>query len=92
MNVTTHTTDSQARLALPSSFVNTRVEVEQISETEVRVRRLSAHEPAGFPFPAESAAALSELDRELFLQLLSNSSALDRALQEAAARRAPSRP
>ena len=39
MQIETRTTDAKARLVLPKSFANATVIVEQVSETEVRVRR-----------------------------------------------------
>jgi len=39
MPTETRSVDSKARLVLPKSFANATVIVEQVSETEVRVRR-----------------------------------------------------
>ena len=85
----TRTTDNKARLVLPKSFANTTtVIVEQLSETELRVRR-AAKETADdeFPFAEESPSPLSDRDRDRFLELLANPPAPASALEQAAVRR-----
>ena len=64
------TTDSRGRSVLPKSFANASVMVEQVSETEVRIRRAKLVAEGKLPFPEEMAAPLS--DRDLFLALLEN--------------------
>jgi hypothetical protein len=86
MNMETRTTDAKARLVLPKSFANATVIVEQISETEVRVRRAKVVAVDELPFAEETSSPLSDQDRDHFLQLLSKPPAPNRALKKAAAR------
>ncbi len=82
----TRTTDAKARLVLPKSFANATVIVEQVSETELRIRRARVVAEDELPFAEESAAALSDRDRDRFLELLSNPPAPTPALKAAATR------
>jgi hypothetical protein len=84
MHPETRTTDAKARLVLPKSFANATVIVEQISETELRVRRAKVIAEDELPFAEERVSALSDRDRDLFLELLSNPPAPTPALQKAA--------
>ena len=86
MNPETRTTDAKARLILPKSFANATVIVEQLSETEVRVRRAKVIAEDELPFAEESASPLSDQDRDRFLDLLSKPPAANRALKKAAER------
>ena len=91
MHTETRTTDSKARLVLPKSFANATVIIEQVSETELRVRRAIVVAEDDLPFVEESAKALSDRDRDLFLNLLANPPAPTAALKAAAARSKPRR-
>jgi len=82
----TRTTDAKARLVLPKSFANTAVIVEQVSETEIRVRRAMPASEDEVPFAEESSAPLSDRDRDRFLDLLANPPAATVALKKAVAR------
>lgn len=88
MRTETRTTDNKARLVLPKSFANAKVIIEQLSETELRVRR-AAKETADdeFPFAEESPSPLSDRDRDRFLELLANPPAPASALEQATVRR-----
>lgn len=86
MRTETRTTDSKARLVLPKSFANATVIVEQLSDTEVRVRRAKVIAEDELPFSEESAAPLSDRERDQFLELLANPPAPNRALKKGAAR------
>lgn len=86
MTTETRTTDAKARLILPKSFANVTVIVEQISETEVRVRRAKVVAEDDLPFTEEMPAPLSDRDRDHFLSLLANPPAPNRALKAAASR------
>lgn len=87
MPTETRTTDAKARLVLPKSFANATVVIEQVSETELRVRRAKVVPEDELPFAEESAAPFSDRDRDLFLDLLANPPAPAPALKQAAARR-----
>ncbi|CAN5589840.1 hypothetical protein BH10PLA2_BH10PLA2_38360 [soil metagenome] len=80
------TTDAKGRLVLPRSFANATVIVEQVSETEIRIRRAKIVPEAELPFAEESATPLTNLDRDHFLALLANPPAPTPALKKAAAR------
>jgi hypothetical protein len=86
MQTETRTTDAKARLVLPKSFANATVIIEQISETELRVRRAKVVAEDDFPFAEESASPLSDRDRDRFLELLATPPAPNAALKKAAAR------
>lgn len=82
----TRTTDAKARLVLPKSFANATVIVEQLSETELRVRRAKVVAEDELPFVEETATPLSNRDRDRFLKLLAHPPAATAALKKAAAR------
>lgn len=86
MPTETRTTDAKGRLVLPKSFANSTVIVEQLSDSEVRVRRAKVVAEDELPFAEESATPLSDRDRDRFLKLLAKPPAPNPALQKAAAR------
>lgn len=86
MHVETRTTDAKARVVLPKAFANSTVIIEQVSETELRVRRAKVVAEDELAFAEESAAPLSDRDRDHFLALISNPPAPTPALTEAASR------
>lgn len=86
MSIETRTTDSKGRLVLPRSFANATVIIEQISETELRVRRAKVIAEDDLPFPEELTNPLSDRDRDQFLNLLANPPPPTPALKKAAAR------
>ena len=86
MHTETRTTDAKARLVLPKSFANATVIIEQLSETEVRVRRAKVVAEDDLPFAEETAAPLSDRDRDHFLKLLASPPPATPVLKKAAAR------
>ncbi len=70
MRVLTHTTDEKARINLPRNFANSTVLVEQISDTELRIRKARVIPEDDLPFIEEAMAPLSDRDRDVFLALL----------------------
>lgn len=86
MPTETRTTDAKARLVLPKGFANTTVIVEQVSDTELRVRRAKVVAEDDLPFSEESPIVLTGLDCARFLDLLANPPAPTPALIAAAAR------
>ena len=86
MPTETRTTDAKARLVLPKSFANATVIVEQLSDSELRVRRAKVVAEDDLPFEEESAIVLSDRDRDRFLELLANPPAPSPALKKAVAR------
>ena len=51
------TTDAKARVSLPKSFANTRVVIEEVSDTEVRIRKARVIPEGELPFEEEGSAA-----------------------------------
>ena len=86
MHLETRTTDSKARLVLPKSFANSTVIIEQISDTEIRVRRAKVVAEDDLPFEEECDIKLSARDRERFVKALLKPPAPNAALKKAAAR------
>lgn len=86
MHTETRTTDAKGRLVLPKGFANVTVIIEQVSESEVRVRRAKVVAEDELPFAEESSAPLSDRDRDRFLDLLTSPPAPTTALAKAAAR------
>ena len=82
----TRTTDAKARVVLPKSFANATVVIEQVGETEVRVRLAQMIPVDEIRFLEESARPLSDRDRDLLLALLDNPPPPNDALRQAAAR------
>lgn len=82
----TRTTDAKARLVLPKSFANATVIIEQVSETEIRVRRAKVVPEDELGFREEATHPLPDRDRDRFLDLLANPPAPTPALKKAAAR------
>jgi len=84
MATLTRTTDRKARVSLPQSFADSTVIIEQISDTEVRIRKAQVIPEDEIRFAEESAAPLSNRDRDLFLSLLENPPLPNAALKKAA--------
>ncbi len=82
----TRTTDAKGRLVLLKGFANAIVIIEQVSETELRVRRAKVVAEDELGFAEKFAAPLSDRDRDDFLSLISNPPAPTAALKKAASR------
>lgn len=85
MVMLTRTTDRKARLGLPKAFANTTVIIEQVSETELRIRKAQVIPEDEMRFTEESAAPLTDQDRDRFLALLDNPPPPNKDLRRAAA-------
>lgn len=86
MQSETRTTDSKARLVLPKSFANATVIVEQVSDTEIRIKRAKVVAEDDLLFAEERTTNLSDIDRDLFLKMLSKPAIPNEALKTAAVR------
>lgn len=86
MDAETRTTDAKGRLTLPRSFANATVIVEQVSETELRIRKAVIVPEDELRFAEESAAPLSDRERDRFLEFLDSPPAPNEALTRAAAK------
>jgi uncharacterized protein (DUF1778 family) len=80
------TTDKKARVSLPGAFANATVVIEQVSDTELRIRKAQVVPEDEYRFAEESVTPLSDRDRDLFLTLLDNPPAANEALRRAAAK------
>lgn len=86
MRAETRTTDAKARLILPKAFANATVIIEQVSDTELRVRRAKVIPEDELAFVEESATPLSNRDRDRFLSLIADPPAPTPALKKATSR------
>jgi Protein of unknown function (DUF1778) len=87
MDMETRSTDSKGRICLPKAFANATVIIDQLSETELRVRKAVVIPQDEIRFAEETAVPLSDRDRDRFLELLDNPPKANAALRRAAARR-----
>jgi uncharacterized protein (DUF1778 family) len=79
----TRTTDAKARISLPRAFANATVIIEQVSETELRIRKARVIPEDEIRFYEENVVPLSDRDRDRFLDLLDNPPAPNEALRRA---------
>ncbi len=86
MDAETRTTDAKGRVTLPKAFANATVLVEQLSDTEVRIRRAVVNPEDDIRFSEEAAVPLSDRDRDRFLFLLDNPPEPNDSLRRIAAR------
>lgn len=81
MTSQTRTTDAKGRLSLPKGFANATVVIEQISDSELRIRKARVIPEDEVVFAEEARKPLSDRDRDLFLQLLANPPKANNALK-----------
>jgi hypothetical protein len=86
MDMETRSTDSKGRVSLPKAFANATVIIDQVSETEIRIRKAVVIPEADVRFSEETATPLSDRDRDRFLDLLDHPPVANPALKDAAAR------
>ncbi len=79
-------TDSKARISLPKAFANSRVLIDQISDTEVRIRKTKVISKGEMTFEEKFREPLSDADRDMFLALLSNPPKPNAAIKRAVAK------
>jgi hypothetical protein len=82
----TRTTDKKARLSLPKAFADCTVIIEQVSETELRIRKAKVIPEDEIRFYEETREPLSARDTEILLALLENPPPPNEALRRAFAR------
>jgi hypothetical protein len=68
--VTPQFTDKKARVILPARFANSAVLVEEVSETELRIRKAVNLPEDEVPFTEERRLPLADEDRDFILALL----------------------
>jgi uncharacterized protein (DUF1778 family) len=83
----TQATDSEGRISLPKGFANATVIVDQLSETELRIRKAMGKAEHEADFYEETIAPLSDAGRDRFLELLDNPPEPSAALKRAVERR-----
>lgn len=83
----TQTVDARARVTLPKDFAKATVILEKISENELRIRKTSGTVKPEAEFPEEAMTALSDRDRDRFLELIENPPAPNAALRKAMSKR-----
>ena len=71
----------QPVLRYPRISANSTVLIEQVSETELRIRKARVIPKDDLPFVEEAMAPLSDRDRDVFLALLDNSPSPNDALR-----------
>jgi uncharacterized protein (DUF1778 family) len=81
------TADKKARISLPAAFANATVIIEQVSDTELRIRKAQVVPEDEYRFAEEAVVApLSDRDRDRFLAMLDNPPAANEAFHRAAAK------
>lgn len=80
----TRNTDSKGQVTLPRGFANAPVVIEQVSDTEVRIRKAVIIPQDEVSFYEESAAPLSDRDRDRFLEMIDNPPKANATLEKAA--------
>ena len=83
MDVETRSTDSKGRISLPKAFANATVIIDQVSDTEVRIRKAVVIPQDEVRFYEETASPLTDRDRDRFMGLLDNPPAANAALKRA---------
>jgi hypothetical protein len=77
-------TDKKARLVLPARFANSAVLVEEVSETELRIRKAVILPEDEVPFTEEQRRPLGDKDRDFLLSLLAAPPKPNAAMKKAA--------
>lgn len=88
MDMETRSTDAKGRVSLPKAFANATVIIEQVSDTEVRIRKAVVIPEDEVRFYEETATPLSDRDRDRFLDLLDNPPRANETLKRAAKKHA----
>jgi uncharacterized protein (DUF1778 family) len=86
-SVTPRFTDKKARLILPARFANSAVLVEEVSETELRIRKAVILPEDEIRFSEEQRSPLSDEDRDFLLTLLDAPPKANADLKKAAKQR-----
>ena len=86
MDMETRSTDAKGRICLPKAFANATVIIDQLSDTELRIRKAVVIPQDEVRFDEEMAAPLTDRDRDRFIKLLDHPPTANAALRRAAAR------
>lgn len=77
-------TDAKGRIRLPNDFANVAVVIEQVSDSEIRIRKRDVCPEEEIRFVESFATRLNDLDRDCFLALIDNPPAANETLKRAA--------
>jgi hypothetical protein len=80
-------TDKKGRVILPARFAGSAVLIEEVSETELRIRKAVILPQDELPFTEERRPSLSNEDRDFVLSLLAAPAKPNAALKKAARER-----
>ncbi len=80
-------TDKKGRLILPPRFANSAVLIEEVSDTELRIRKAVILPEDEVPFTEEQRPLLSDEDRDFLLSLLAAPPKANMELKRAARER-----
>ncbi len=83
-SLTPRFTDKKGRLILPARFANSAVLIEEISETELRIRKAAIVPEDELPFTEEHRPPLADEDRDFVLALLASPPKPNSSLKKAA--------
>ena len=86
MKTETRTTDKKARVTLPRAFANATVIVEQVSDTEVRIRKAVVIPEDEMLFAEEMRTPLTARDYDQLVDLINNPPEPTEALRRAFAK------
>ena len=70
MRLETRLTDAKGRVSLPKAFANATVIIEQLSETELRIRKARVIPEDELRFSEEATIVLADGERERFIRAL----------------------
>ena len=82
----TRSTDAKGRICLPKAFANATVIIDQLSDTELRIRKAVILPQDEARFLEEASVPLSDRDRDRFIKLLDHPPKANTALRRAAER------
>jgi hypothetical protein len=83
MAMETRSTDAKARITLPKAFANSTVIIEQVSDTEIRIRKAVVIPEDEIRFYEETPITLTDRERDQFLEMLENPPKANAALKRA---------
>ena len=83
MQQETRTADAKGRVLLSNKLANATLLVDQVSDTEYRVRLAKTIAVNEILFPEETLQPLSDRDRDVFLAILEDTSPPNEALRKA---------
>jgi hypothetical protein len=83
MQQETRTADAKGRVLLSNKMANATLLVEQVSDTEYRVRLAKTIPVDEIMFPEETLRPLSNRDRDIFLAILEDNTPPNEALRKA---------